>query len=155
MGFPDGSAGKESACNAGDPGSIPGSGRSPGDGIGYPLQYFWGYPGGSVGKESACNVRDPGLIPGLGRSPGGGHGNPLQYSCLENPHGQRSLVGYSPWGHKRVRHDLAAKQVKVQVAQSCPALCDPVDYTVHGILQTRILEWVAFPFSRGSSQPRD
>ena len=84
MGFPDGSAGKESACNAGDPGSIPGSGRSPGDGIGYPLQYFWGYPGGSVGKESACNVRDPGLIPGSGRSPGGRHGNPIQYSCLEN-----------------------------------------------------------------------
>ena len=49
---------------------------------------------------SACNVRDQGSIPGLGRSPGGGHGNPLQYSCLENPHGQRSLVGYSPWGCK-------------------------------------------------------
>ena len=41
-------------------------------------------------------------IPGLGRSPGGGYGNPLQYSCLENPHGQRSLVGYSPWGHKEL-----------------------------------------------------
>ena len=50
--------------------------------------------------ESACNVGDLGLIPGLGRSPGGGHGNPLLYSCMENPHGQRSLVGYSPWGHK-------------------------------------------------------
>ena len=37
----------------------------------------------------------------------------------------------------------------------CPALYDPMDYTVHGILQARILEWVAFPFSRGSSQPRD
>ena len=55
---------------------------------------------GSDGKESAYNVGDLGLIPGLGRFPGGGHGNPLQYSCLENPHGQRSLVGYSPWGHK-------------------------------------------------------
>ena len=43
---------------------------------------------------------DPGSIPGSGRSPGGGHGNPLQYSCLENPHGQRSLAGYSPWGCK-------------------------------------------------------
>ena len=42
----------------------------------------------------------PGSIPGLGRSPGEVHGNPLQYSCLENPHGQRSLAGYSPWGHK-------------------------------------------------------
>ena len=36
---------------------------------------------------------------GFGRSPGEGHGNPLQYSCLENPHGQRSRAGYSPWGH--------------------------------------------------------
>ena len=40
------------------------------------------------------------MIPGLGRSPGRGHGNPLQYSCLENPQGWRSLVGYSPWGCK-------------------------------------------------------
>ena len=38
-----------------------------------------------------------GSIHGSGRSPGGGHGNPLQYSCLENPHGQRSLVGYNPY----------------------------------------------------------
>ena len=43
----------------------------------------------------------------------------------------------------------------VKVAQSCPTLCDPMDYMVHGILQARILEWVAFPFSRGSSQPND
>ena len=42
---------------------------------------------------------DLGLIPELGRSSGGGHGNPLQYSCLEKPHGQRGLVGCSPWGH--------------------------------------------------------
>ena len=41
-----------------------------------------------------------GSIPGLGRSPAGGHGNPLQYSCLENPCGQRSLAGFSPWGRK-------------------------------------------------------
>ena len=44
---------------------------------------------------NAGDVRDVGLVPGAGRSPGGGHGNPLQYSCLENPHGQGSLVGYS------------------------------------------------------------
>ena len=56
----------------------------------------WYFPGGSDGKESACNAGDLGLIPGLGRFPGGGHDNPLQYSCLENPHGQRSLAGYSP-----------------------------------------------------------
>ena len=53
--------------------------------------------GGLDGTQSACNVGDLGSIPGLGRSPGGGHGNPLQYSCLENPHGQRCLMGYSPW----------------------------------------------------------
>ena len=43
----------------------------------------------------------------------------------------------------------------MKVAQLFPTLCDPTDYTVHGILRARILEWVAFPFSRGSSQPRD
>ena len=59
-----------------------------------------GFPGGSVSKESACNTGDLGSIPRLGRSPGEGNGNPLQYSCLENPHGQRSLAGCSPWGHK-------------------------------------------------------
>ena len=44
---------------------------------------------------------------------------------------------------------------KVKVAQLCPTLCDPMDCIVHGVLQARILEWVAFPFFRGSSQPRD
>ena len=48
-----------------------------------------------------------------------------------------------------------AWKVKVKVSQSCPILCDPMDYTGHKILQVRILEWVAIPFSRGSSQPRD
>ena len=46
-------------------------------------------------------------------------------------------------------------KLKVKVTQSCPTLSDPMDYTVHRILQARTLEWVAFPFSRGSSQPRD
>ena len=45
--------------------------------------------------------------------------------------------------------------MRVKVAQSCPTLCDPIGYTVHGILQARILEWVAFPFSQELSQPRD
>jgi len=61
-----------------------------------------GFSGGSDGKESAYNEGDLGLILGLGRSPGGGHGNPLQYSCVENPHGQRGLVGYSSWGYKEL-----------------------------------------------------
>ena len=51
---------------------------------------------GSDGKECACNAGYLGLIPGFGRSLEGGHGNELQYSYLENSHGQRSLVGYSP-----------------------------------------------------------
>ena len=45
--------------------------------------------------------------------------------------------------------------MKVKVAQSCPTLCEHMDYTVHGILEARILEWVAFPVSRGSTQPND
>ena len=69
-----------------------------------------------VGHDSATNtvvknppvnagdIRDMGLILGSGRSPGGGHGNPLQYSCFGESLGQRTLVGYSPWG-RRVRHD--------------------------------------------------
>ena len=61
-------------------------------------------------KNPPANAGDVALIPGLGRSPGGGHGNPLQYSCLENPPGQRSLVGYSLWGCTRVRHNLVTKQ---------------------------------------------
>ena len=74
-----------------------------------------GFPGGSAGKESTHNVGDLGSVPGLGRSPREVKGYPLQYSGLANS----------------------------------------MDYTVLGILQARILEWVAFPFSRGSSQPRD
>ena len=109
LSFPGGSAGKAFAYNAGDLGSIPGLGRSPGEGNSYPLQYsglensmdcrahgvtksqtqlsnfHLGFPHSSVGKESACNAEDPGLIPRLGRSLGVGNSNPLQYFCLENP----------------------------------------------------------------------
>ena len=66
------SAGKESACNEEDLGSIPGLERSC-------------FPGGLDGKETACNAGNLGLNPRPGRSPGEGNGNPLQYSCLENP----------------------------------------------------------------------
>ena len=58
------------------------------------------FPGGSAVKYLPANAGDLSSVPGLGRSPGEGNGNPHQYSCLENPHGQRSLAGYSPWGHK-------------------------------------------------------
>ena len=81
-GFPGSSAGKESTCNAGDPGLISGSGRSPGEGIDYPLQYSWA----SLMAQMVKNLlADLDLILGSERSPGGGHGNPLQYPCLENP----------------------------------------------------------------------
>ena len=96
LGFPDSSVGKESTCNVGDLGLIPGLGRSPGEGKGYPLQYsglensidsiVWGckesdmteqlsimgFSCVSAGKEPTCNVGDLGLMPGLGRSPGQG-----------------------------------------------------------------------------------
>ena len=78
--------------------------------MGFFRQEYWSglpfpSPGSLAGKESSCNEGYLGSIPGLGRSPG--HGNPFQY-CLENHHGQRSLVGYSPWGH-RVGLDWAIK----------------------------------------------
>ena len=82
QGFPDSSVSKESICYAGDPSSIPGSGRSAVEGKGYPLQY-------SRASLVAQLVKNPpegdlGSIPGLGRSPGEGNGNSLQYSGLEN-----------------------------------------------------------------------
>ena len=61
-----------------------------------------GFPGGSDGKASAYNAEDPGLIPESGISPGERNGYPFQYSCLEHSVGQRSLVGYSPWGYKEL-----------------------------------------------------
>ena len=105
-GFSGGSDGKGSACNMGDLGWVPGSGRSPGEGKGYPLQCsclenprdrgaWWaavhggklGFPGGTVIKNLPANAGDtssPDSISGSGRSPGEGNDNPLQYSCLEN-----------------------------------------------------------------------
>ena len=67
-----------------------------------PTPVFLGFPGGSDDKESAHNAGDLSSIPGLGRYP-------VQYSCLENPHGQRSLVGYNPLGHKELGHDWVTK----------------------------------------------
>ena len=66
--------------------------------------------GGSDGKGSAFHAGDLGSVSGLGRSPGEGHGNPLQYSRLENPHRQRSLVGYSPWDYKA--SDMAERLIQ-------------------------------------------
>ena len=136
-GFPGGSEVKASAFNAGDPGSIPGSGRSSGEGNGNPFQYsclenpmdwgtwwatvhgvaksrmqlsdfthsLWGFPSGSV-VESSCRCRRHGFSPWVRKSP-------WRRKWLSTPvflpgkfHGQRNLVGYSPWD-RRVRHDWA------------------------------------------------
>ena len=70
------------------------------------------FPGGSLVKNPPAgdkNAGDTDSIPGSGRCPGEGNGNPLQYSCLGNPM-DRGAVGYSPWGSKRVRHNLVTKQ---------------------------------------------
>ena len=61
-----------------------------------------GFPGVSDGKESACNWGDPGSIPGLGRFPWRRGWQPSPRFLPEESHGQRSLVGYSPWGHKQL-----------------------------------------------------
>ena len=120
LGFPGGLAGKESASNAENLYLIAGLGISPGEGNSYPLQNYGlenamdyshkesdmtftingGFHGGSDSSESACSAGHPDSIPELGKSRGEGNGNPLQYSWLENPHGQRSLAGYSPWRRK-------------------------------------------------------
>ena len=98
-GFPDSSAGKVFACNAGDPGSIPGLGRSPGEGIGYLLQYSWT-------SLLAQMIRDPPVgfwVQSLGwKLPCRRASQPTQYFCWENPHTQRSLVGYRPRGRKEL-----------------------------------------------------
>ena len=63
---------------------------------------YMGFPSGSMVKNPPANAEEISLITGSRRFPGGEHGNPLQYSCLENPHGERSLVGYSPYYHKEL-----------------------------------------------------
>ena len=89
-GFPGSSTDKDSAYNTGDPSLIHRLGISPREGTGYPLQYS----STSLVAQTIfyCNTGDLGLIPELGRSPRGVLSYPLQYSCLENPHGQMSLV---------------------------------------------------------------
>ena len=82
MDFPDCSVGKELACNAGDPGSILGLGRSAGEGIGYLLQYSWASLVAQLVKNPPAMWET--LIPGLGRSTGEGKGYLLQYSDLKN-----------------------------------------------------------------------
>ena len=84
MGFPDSPAGEESACHAGDPGSVPGSGRSRGEGIDYPLQYSWAARVAQLGKNLPAMWETWVRSLAWEDSPGEGKGYPLQYSGLEN-----------------------------------------------------------------------
>ena len=107
------------------------------------VAYILGFPGGSEGKSSACNAGDLGSIPGSGRSPG-------QSKTLAL--GQETSPG--------TMEPVCSCVCIAPSLHSCPTLCDPMDCSppgssVHGILQARMLEWVAIPFSRGSFQPRD
>ena len=100
MGFPGSSVGKEFICNAGDPGLIPGSGRSPGEGIGYPLQYSWA----SLVAQMVKNLLQcgrPEFDPWVGKIPWRKEWQSTPVFLPEKSHGQRSLAGYSSWGHKR------------------------------------------------------
>ena len=81
---------KESACNAGDPSSNPGSGNSPGQRIGYPLQYTRASLVAHLVKNLLAGLKTSLQSLGWENSPGGGQGNPFQYFCLENPQGQRT-----------------------------------------------------------------
>ena len=92
---------------------------------------------------------------GSGISPGGGHDNPLQYPLLENPMDRGT---WKPTVHGIAKNWTWLKWL--EVAQSCLTLCDPMDcslsgFSVHGISQARVLEWIAISFFRGSSWPRD
>ena len=116
-----------------------------------PTPAFLGFPCGSDGKESPCNVGDLGSIPELGRSPWGEHDNPFQYSCLKNPHGQRSLVDYSPWGSKEsdITEQLSTPHTpyiggeEVRTYESCVSLASSVG---------AVPNWQLLPSSRLPSQ---
>ena len=101
VGFPDSSVGKESACNAGDPRSIPGSGRSAEEGVGYPLQYSWASLVAQLVKNPPAMWET--WIQSLGWE------YPLEKETATHSSilawripGHGSLAGYSPWGHKEL-----------------------------------------------------
>jgi len=122
----------------------------------FPITYllYLGFLGGSDGKESACSAEDLGSIPRLGRSPGEAHSNPLQYFCLKNPHGQRSLVGYCPWGHEEsdmtkqlstqhIYHTQYNNQLtlKIKIKTAEMNLYLMAEQDIISFLQSNIWEW--------------
>ena len=91
---------------------------------------------------------------------GEGNGNPLQYFCLENPREWAAISGVPQSQTQLKRLSSSSSSIHAQSVQLCPSLRDPMDYSpagssVHGILQARILGWVAISSSRGSSPPRN
>ena len=101
MGFLGSSAGKESACNAGDSGSIPGSGRSPGEGIGYPLQYSWASLVAQMVKNPPAMQET--WVQSLGwEDPWRRAWQPTLVFLPREFRRQRNLAGYSPWGCKEL-----------------------------------------------------
>ena len=165
-GFSDSSVGKETTCNAGDPGSIPVSGRSAGEGIGYPVLHSWASLVVQLVKNQLAIQGELGSNPGLGRSPGEGKGYPLQYSGLENSidctvHGvTKSRTWLNDWnspGQKTRVGSLSLLQGIFPTQESNPGLphCRWILCQLSQKESPRILEWVAYPFFRGSSWPRN
>ena len=112
------------------------------------VRFYWellGFAGGSDGKGPTCNAGDLGSNPELEKSLGEGNGNPLQHSHLKNTM-DRGAWRATVMGPQRVGHDLGT---------NTHTNCGPPGSSVQGILQVRILEWMAMPCSSGSSQPRD
>ena len=121
----------------------------------------WCRVGGEIrnGKAKGRNLNQDTLTTGVG------NGNPLWSSCLENSMDRgawQAPVHRDKKSQTRLNMHahLCTPEGEGEGAQSCPTLCDPVDcsppgFSVHGILQARILAWVTISFSRGSSQPRD
>ena len=83
-------------------------------------------------KNLPANAGDVGSIPGSGKIPWRRNWQPTPVFLSGKSHGQKSLTAYNPWGHKRIRHNLAAKQQECLVAQSCPILCNPMDCSLPG-----------------------
>ena len=100
-GFPGSSAGKESACNAGDPGLIFGSGRCPGEGIGYPLWYSWASLMAQMVKNPPA-MWETWVWSLSGKIPWRRTWWPTPVFLPGESHGQRSLAGYSPWCFKEL-----------------------------------------------------
>ena len=108
QGFPGSLVGKESACNGGDPDSIPGLGRSPAEGLGYPLQYSWASLLAHMVKNLPA-MRRPGFDPWAGKIPWRRAWQPTPVFLPGESQGQRSLVGYSSRGHKESEHNWVTK----------------------------------------------